>query len=54
MFLDRVMNFGKVSGDQVKGRSPKKLSSLIDLCNEPESTGSKFQYDPNLISVLCS
>ena len=54
MFLDRVMNFGKISGDEVKGRSPKKLRSLIDLCSEPESTDSKFQCDPNLISVLCS
>ena len=54
MFLERVMHFGKFSGDEVKGRSPKKLRSLIDLCSEPESRGSKFQRDPNLISVLCS
>ena len=62
MFLDRVTHFGKISGDEVKGRSPKKLRSLIDLCSEPESTGfsepestgPKFQCDPNLISVLCS
>ena len=29
MFLDRVMHFGKISGDEVKGRSPKMLKSLI-------------------------
>ena len=29
MFLDRVMHFGKISGDEVKGRSLKKLKSLI-------------------------
>ena len=54
MFLDRFMHFGKSSGDEVKGRSQKNLRSLIDLCSKPESTGSKFQGDPNLISVLCS
>ena len=54
MFLDRVMHFGKIAGDEVKGRSPKKLRSLIDLCSEPESLGSKFQCDPNLISLLCT
>ena len=48
------MHFWKILGDEVKGRSPKKLRSLIDLCGEPESTGSKFQCDPSLISVLCS
>ena len=45
MFIDRVMHFWKILGDEVKGRSPKKLRSLIDLCGEPESTGSKFQCD---------
>ena len=49
MFLDRFMHFGKISGDQIKGRPLKKLSLLIDLCNEPESTRSKFQCDPNAV-----
>ena len=44
MFLDRVIHFGETLGDQVKGRSPKRLKSLIDLCSSPESTGSKLQY----------
>ena len=48
------MHFGKFWGDEVKGRSPKKLKSLIDLCSAPESTGSKFQCDPDLIYVACS
>ena len=29
MFLDRVVHFGKNLGNQVKGRSPKKLKLLI-------------------------
>ena len=29
MFLDRVMHFGKISGDELKGRSLTKLKSLI-------------------------
>ena len=31
MFLDRVIRFGETLGDQVKGRSPKKLKSLIEV-----------------------
>ena len=30
MFLERVMHFGEALGDQVKGRSPKKLKLLIE------------------------
>ena len=33
MFLDRVIHFGETLGDQVKGRSPKKLKSLIEVPN---------------------
>ena len=33
MFLDRVIHFGETLGGQVKGRSPKKLKSLIDVPN---------------------
>ena len=33
MFLDRVIDFGETLGDQVKGRSPKKLKSLIEVPN---------------------
>ena len=31
VFLDRVIHFGKILGDQVKCRSPKKLKSLIEI-----------------------
>ena len=31
MFLDQVIHFGKNLGDQVKGRLPKKLKSLIEV-----------------------
>ena len=30
MFLDRVVHFGEILGDQVLGRSPKNLKSSID------------------------
>ena len=31
MFLDRASQLGKTLGDQVKGRSSKKLKSLIEV-----------------------
>ena len=33
MFVERVTHFGETLGDQVKGRSPKKLKSLIEVLN---------------------
>ena len=33
MFLDRVIHFGETLGDKAKGRSPKKLKSLIEVPN---------------------
>ena len=33
MFLDRVIHFGETLGDQVKGRSLKKLKSFIEVPN---------------------
>ena len=33
MFLDRVIHFGETLGSQEKGRSPKKLESLIEVPN---------------------
>ena len=33
MFLDRVIHFGETLGDQVKGRLPKRLKSLIEFPN---------------------
>ena len=31
VFLDRVIHFGEILGDQEKDRSPKKLKSLMDV-----------------------
>ena len=31
MFLDQVIHFGKNLGNQVKGRFPKELKSLIEV-----------------------
>ena len=33
MFIDRVIHFGETLGDQVKGCSPERLESLIDVPN---------------------
>ena len=33
VFLDRVIDFGETLGDLVKGRTPKKLKSLIEVPN---------------------
>ena len=33
VFLDQVILFGETLGGQVKGRSPKKLKSLIEVPN---------------------
>ena len=33
MFFDQVIHFEETLGDQVKGRSPKKLDSLIEVPN---------------------
>ena len=33
MFLDRVIHFGETVGDQVTGRSPYKLNSVIQVPN---------------------
>ena len=49
MSLDQVIRFWEILGDQVKGRSPKKLKTLISLrvslCSAAEMTGFKLQYD---------
>ena len=33
VFIDQVIHFGENLGDLVKGRSPKKLKSLIEVPN---------------------
>ena len=54
MFLDRVVHFGEKLGEEVKGRSPKKIVDSGSICSVPDSTGSKLEYDPHLFSVACS
>ena len=48
--------FGEKLGRSGKGSFTEK-AKIVDrsfLCSAPESTGSKLQYDPYLISVACS
>ena len=56
MFLDLVIHSGGHSGRLGKGSFSEKFKLIIrgSICGEPESTGSKLQQDPNLISVPCS
>ena len=55
MFLGRVIHFVETLGDQVKGRSPKKLKSLVEVPNVVNvKVRSKLEYDPYFISVACS
>ena len=53
MFLDRAIHSGGHSGRLGKGSSSEKFKivSRGSICSEPESTGSKLQDDPDLISV---
>ena len=43
-------------GRTCNGSSNEKaiIIDRVSLCNAPESTGSKLQYDPYLISAACS
>ena len=50
MFLDRVMNFGETLGNQINGRSPKKLKSLIEVPNVVHVKVHVVSYNMILIS----
>ena len=50
MCLDRVTHFGETLGDQVKGRSPKKLKSLIEVANVVDGTVHVLSDNMILIS----
>ena len=50
MFLDRVVHFG----EHLRENEKAKIVDRGSLCNEPESTGSKAQYEPDLFSVAYS
>ena len=47
---------GEKLGEQVKDRSPEKPKIVHSgsICNAPDSTGSKLQYEPHLFSEACS
>ena len=50
MFLDRVTLFGETLGDLVKGRSTKKLESLIEVPNVVHVKVHVLSFNMNLIS----
>ena len=52
MFLDRVIDFGVTLGDQVKGRSPKKLKLLIEVPNVVHVKVHVLSFNMILISSL--
>ena len=50
MFLDRVVHFGKNLGEQVKGRSPKKIKLLIAVPYVAQLIVQVLSFNVNLIS----
>ena len=50
MFLGRVIHFGEALGDQVKGRSLKKLESLIEVPNVVDVKIDVLNFNMILIS----
>ena len=50
MFLDGVFHFGETLGDQVKGRSPEKLKSLIEVPNVAHVKVHVLSFNMILIS----
>ena len=50
MFIDGVMHTGETLGDQVKGRSPKKLESLIEVPNVVHVKVNVLSFNMILIS----
>ena len=53
MFLDQVIHFGKNLVDQVKGRSPLKLKSLIEVPNVALLNVQALSFNMNLF-LLCN
>ena len=50
MFIDGVIHIGETLGDQVKGRSPKKLKSLIEGPNVVIVKGHVLSFNMCLFS----
>ena len=51
VFLDRVIHFRETLGDQVKGRSPKELKSLIEVPKVVHATVHVLSF--NMILISC-
>ena len=45
VFFDRVIHFRETLGDQVKGRSPKKLKLLIEVPNVVQVKVHVFSFN---------
>ena len=52
MFLDRALHFGENLGDQVKGRSPKKLKSLIEVPNVVHVKINVLSFNTILMTLI--
>ena len=52
MFLDRVIHFGEALRDQVKGRSPKELKSLIVVPNVVHMIAHVLSFNMILSTIL--
>ena len=50
VFLERVTHFGETFGDQVKGRSRKKLELLMDVPYVVHLRGYVLSFNIHLIS----
>ena len=50
VFLDRVIHFGETLGDQVKGRSPKKVELLLEVPNVVDVKVHILSFNMILIS----
>ena len=50
LFLDRVIHFGETLGDQVKGRSPKKVELLIEVPNVVHMKAHVLSFNIILLS----
>ena len=48
--IGRVINIGGTLGDQVKGRSPKKLESVIEVPNEVHMKVDVLSFNIILVS----
>ena len=50
MFLDQIIHLGKYLGDEVMGRSPKELKSLIEVPYVAHLNVQALSFNVNLFS----